>query len=173
MEVKMKKYENCNIDLSGCYNDCANCSSQNKCCSCFNRINLPVLNREEIIDIKKYVKINDFYDIIDKNVFLLKTINDKCIFYKDGKCTIYKVRPTDCRLFPYDIIRIDKKYYLVIYEMDCIDTEKFISENYCDEDLIKRIIPWIKDFTNDINYTKMKNYKCKIIREINVGDNNE
>ena len=116
------------------------------------------------------MQCEEIKDVIDKNIFLLKAINNKCIFYKDGKCSIYKVRPTDCKLFPYDILRIGEKYYLVIYEIDCIDIEKFINENYCAEDLIKRIIPWIKDFTNNINYTKMKNYKYKIIKEINIGD---
>lgn len=165
---------NFSIGLSGCYNNCTNCSSRSKCCSQFDRINLPVLNKNEIISIKKYTKNDDFYDTIDENIFSLRAINNKCIFYKNGKCKIYKVRPTDCRLFPYDIIRIDKKYYLVIYDIDCIDIEKFISENYCDEDLIKRIIPWIEDFTNSINYTKMKNYKYKIVKEINIGsDTNE
>lgn len=104
----MKKNETFNIGLNGCYSDCANCLSESKCCSCFDKINLPVLNKNEIINIEKYTKNDDFYVALEKNIFSLKTLNDKCIFYKNGKCLIYRVRPTDCQLFPYDIIKVIK-----------------------------------------------------------------
>lgn len=165
----LKSYENFVMGLNGCYKDCTNCSSKSKCCSHFDKMNLPVLNRKEIVAIERYIKNDDFYNVIENNLFSLKSIHNKCIFYKNGKCSIYKLRPVDCKLFPYDVIKKEQKYYLIIYELDCINTEKFVIENYCDENLIKKIITWIKDFTNDVNYTKMKNYKYKIIKEIDLG----
>lgn len=31
----------------------------------------------------------------------IKDDGNKCLFFKDGKCGIYPVRPTQCRTFPY------------------------------------------------------------------------
>jgi Fe-S-cluster containining protein len=38
--------------------------------------------------------------------------SDRCVFLNEtGKCSIYQVRPLDCRLFPLDIIEIDGIYH--------------------------------------------------------------
>ncbi|MBA4718640.1 MAG: YkgJ family cysteine cluster protein [Nitrosopumilus sp.] len=40
----------------------------------------------------------------------------ECMFYDSKKgCTIYKHRPLDCRMFPFDIHKIDDKYRWVVY----------------------------------------------------------
>ena len=59
--------------------------------------------------------------------FNINTINNKCIFY-DGKCKIYNNRPYDCRLYPYDIKKINEKFFLVLYKLDCIEYENFFED---------------------------------------------
>lgn len=152
----------------GCYKDCTNCSLSQKCCSCFDKINAPTLNKNEVNKIIKSINEYSFYDKVSENIFQLKTINNECIFYKNGKCSIYDNRPIDCRLYPYDVIKDGDKYYLIIYLIDCINVDGFLKDNPLDEELIKLIIPWIEDFTNEINYTKMKKCKYKIIKEIDI-----
>ncbi len=150
----------------GCYNTCNNCNLLGSCCTSFNKINAPVLNMEEMFEIKENTYRDDFYESVDNNLFLLKTKDNHCIFYKDGKCDIYDCRPVDCRLFPFDIIKKDYNYYLVLYLLDCMDSEKLIEEAGNIDELVDSIKPWIGEFTYDMNYTKMKNLKYKIIRQI-------
>jgi len=90
----------------------------------FDKINLPVLNKEEVELISK--DYDDFYNYIGENLYTLKTIDDRCIFYKDDRCIIYNDRPLDCKLYPFDIIKKDNKYLLILYKLKCIDTDLFI-----------------------------------------------
>lgn len=150
----------------GCYQNCTNCTLSGECCSHFDRINPPVLNKEELIKIRNFISKNDFYKKISDNLFQLKVENDKCIFYKNGKCSIYNYRPTDCKLYPFDIIKDGLNYYLVLYLLDCIDTEKMLKENIEMDNLVDSVIPWIEQFTDERNYTKMKKIKYKVIKEI-------
>lgn len=150
----------------GTYKTCTQCNSLGKCCCAFNRINSPVLNEEELQELKSYTNQNDFYEKKDTNLYNLITKNGKCIFYQNNECIIYNKRPIDCRLFPFDIIRKDKRYYLIIYLLDCINETKIIEEIESIDFLIAKIKPWIETFTKDENYTKMKNLKYRIIKEI-------
>jgi hypothetical protein len=152
---------------SGTYTKCSRCKEKINCCCYFDKIDLPVLNDSEV---KKIGEVSnfDFYDKISDNMYRLKRCENKCIFYKDDECIIYDIRPIDCQLYPYDIIKKDDEYYLIIYLISCIDVDEFIKENPCSEELINKIIPWIDEFTNEDNYTKLKNYKYKIIKKINI-----
>jgi Fe-S-cluster containining protein len=154
------------MESIGTYKICTHCIYTENCCCSFNKINSPVLNEDEIQAIKNYINKNNFYEKKDTNLYNLITKNSKCIFYQNNKCTIYKKRPIDCRLFPLDIIRKDKKYYLIIYLLECIDETKIIEEIKDIDYLIAQVKPWIEIFTKDENYTKMKNLKYKIIKEI-------
>ena len=45
----------------------------------------------------------------------------ECYFFTSGKCKIYEDRPTDCRLFPFDIV-LDKasgEYWVGYYTDIC------------------------------------------------------
>ena len=149
----------------GCFNICSNCMLDINCCSVFDKINSPVLNKEELIKIREFLKNDNFYDVIDENLFKLKVKNNKCIFLNNGKCTIYNYRPIDCKLYPFDIIKKDSKYYLILYSLNCIEN-KIEYETKSINSLIDSLYPWIDDFTDERNYTKMKTLKYKIIKEI-------
>ena len=154
------------MNNSGCFKHCTNCSSEVVCCSYFDKINAPVLNKEELQKIKEIVKNEQFYEVLGKNLFSLKLTVNNCIFYKDSRCVIYDNRPVDCRLYPFDIIRRSERYFLILYLLDCIDFDSFYCENYELDSLINDIIPWINDFTDEQNFTKMKNKRYRIIKEI-------
>ena len=56
----------------------------------------------------------------DKERLSIKSIDGTCFFYKDGRCTIYKNRPLDCRLFPFDIIEDNNgNLFWTVYENLC------------------------------------------------------
>ena len=56
----------------GCYDVCTNCLTGGNCCSSFDRINAPVLNKEELIQLREILKNNDFYDIVDDNLYKIR-----------------------------------------------------------------------------------------------------
>ena len=154
------------MNSNGCFYHCTNCKIQSNCCSNFDKINAPVLNKEEVNNIKNSVENKDFFNTISNNLYSLKTKDNKCIFYINDKCTIYNNRPLDCRLFPFDIINKNNKYYLILYNLKCLNTLEFKHNLDNINNLIENIIPWIKDFTKDTNYTKMNNFNYTIIKEI-------
>lgn len=152
----------------GTFQYCSNCNLNPICCSNFNIINAPTLNRDELEKIKSFVENDKFYNKIEEELYSLKVKNDNCIFYKDNKCEIYDIRPNDCRLYPFDIIKRNDKYYLIIYCLDCFryrDMEKEIPNI---ELIVNNIKPWIDNFTDERNFTKMKDKKYKIIKEIKI-----
>ena len=153
---------------TGCYEDCTNCDSKIVCCSCFDKINAPVLSKNELKRIRQFVNSDDFYNIMGNDLFTLKLEGNNCIFYKNNKCLIYNIRPVDCRLYPFDIIKINNNFYLILYLLDCIDYARFYNESLKIDSLITDIVPLINQFTNEQNYTKMKSKKYKIIKELNI-----
>jgi len=153
---------------NGCYDVCTNCFTGGECCSSFDRINAPVLNKQELMRLMEVLKKNDFYDVVDDNLYKLRLNNNECIFLKSGRCSIYTHRPLDCRLFPFDIIKKDSKYYLILYKLDCFEGYKVVDNFDYLDDLIEKMKPWIIDYTDDRISEKMKSLKYKVIKEIKV-----
>ena len=76
----------------------------------------------DLIKLKRIGKFSDkFVDDIminEQNVKILKKKKNSsdCIFWDRKKgCTIYHDRPFDCRMFPFDIRRINYEYYWIIF----------------------------------------------------------
>ena len=157
------------ISTPGNFKQCENCKINGKCCHSFCEINSPCINDQELNKIKDITKSDNFFIKVDDNLFNLKTYNGKCIFYKNGKCSIYQNRPTDCKLFPFDIIKKNSHYYLILYLLDCYDYDNIQKESINLDNLIDEIITWIDKFTDKRNYTKMQKLKYKIIKEINLN----
>ena len=150
----------------GTFKKCTNCSEKRNCCELFNELNAPTLSKEELNNIKeKYV---DFYEEIDENTYSIKTINNVCFFYQNGKCQIYDKRPLDCRLYPFDIIEKENKYYLILYKLKCNSQNDYINDLEDIDKIVNQIKPWIKEFTNPSNFTKMKDQEYIIIKEITL-----
>lgn len=91
-EFKTIGIENINLPCKNCDGDCCG--------------NLTPFAKEELNLIKKeYPNILKKYKILDTNIpnsYTLKPKGikiDKCVFFKDNKCSIYKVRPKICKDF--------------------------------------------------------------------------
>lgn len=58
------------------------------------------LSKSDIKRIEKLgYKADEFSEVKD-GVRVLKNVDGKCFFLKDGKCSIYESRPFGCRLYP-------------------------------------------------------------------------
>ncbi|OQY50335.1 MAG: hypothetical protein B6247_21695 [Candidatus Parabeggiatoa sp. nov. 2] len=81
----------------------------------YKRCNEAVLSPNEITKIERTIGRSDFYDTKDScyingSYYSVKTTYDGyCVFYDKQKrvCTIYEIRPVDCRLYPFDIDAFD------------------------------------------------------------------
>ncbi|AEH07539.1 YkgJ family cysteine cluster protein [Methanothermococcus okinawensis] len=77
------------------------------CLMCGKCCDSPTVTKKDIANISGYLKIpfeetvKKYLTYFDGTYGELKEVKGKCIFLKDNKCSIYKVRPLICRLRPY------------------------------------------------------------------------
>jgi hypothetical protein len=94
-------------------------------------------------------------------------------FNKNSLCDIHPYRPFDCRLFPFDIEKIGKKYYWITWEVDCpiVKYDKTNFEPYLKEHEAK-LIPKFKKYLEAYHLFRndeLKNkYSYAVLREIKI-----
>ena len=106
--------------MSGTYKHCSNCKVQPNCCCDFSDTidNIVVTNLEYNLITTQYPEYKQYFKRINSESFHLLSRNGVCPFYTKG-CSIYAVRPSDCRLFPFDLKRLNDEYYLIRYDLPC------------------------------------------------------
>ena len=84
-----------------------------------------------------------------------------------GLCREHRLRPFDCRLFPFDLIKEEGKFIWVVWDVDCpiLKYEKELFEDYLQEHETG-LIPKIKDFLEDFNEWEDSEYKDRYSYEI-------
>ena len=96
---------------------CNECPHQN-CCTNSQE---PILFENDISNLKSVGKFTEKYiQTISINNSPTKAIRKKensseCIFWENSKCTIYDHRPFDCKVYPFDILKIDGKFFWIVY----------------------------------------------------------
>lgn len=91
----------------------------------------------------------------------------------DGLCTVQDKKSVDCRLFPFDIISENGKYFWVIWDVDCpiIKKDKNNFEKYL-KDIETNLMPGFKKYLKEFDEWEDDEYKEKfeyeIIREISL-----
>ncbi|AEA47380.1 YkgJ family cysteine cluster protein [Archaeoglobus veneficus] len=65
------------------------------------------LSEEDVRRIERLGYSRDEFSVEMDGVRVLRNVDGKCYFLKDGKCSIYKHRPKGCRFYPviYDVER--------------------------------------------------------------------
>ena len=143
--------------VHGTYQFCTNCHVENKvCCCASDEIDMPVLLRNEVQQIQsssiKNRKMKEFsHNIGQTSIRQMKSKTcekdgctiSACHFYDIDahKCKIYDTRPTDCRLFPFDI-KLDphtNEYWLGYYDELC-------ERNLPDEQVMKKYAHTLRPF---------------------------
>ena len=170
----------------GTFNLCSNCVGNASSCCSDSCVDSPMILPNEAENISKnkervkeefctkidFAKMNNDYSL--KELYQMKRGEDgACVFYKNNMCTIYDVRPIDCRIFPYDIkLEKDGNYYLVYYKSDkCqimnenIKNIKMISYNT--RLFLRLLLPYLREWSDKYcskNLVKEHEYEviCKI-----------
>lgn len=98
---------------------CENCTTF----GCCTNSAAPLVFLQDYKDLKTIGKASSkFLEEIIINGKKIKAVKKKtnkttCVFFDEDKkrCTIYQDRPFDCRVYPFDILQIDKKYCWIVY----------------------------------------------------------
>lgn len=171
----------------GTFNLCHKCVNAKATCCSNPCVDSPMLLPNEVKEISKMTnkEINDFCKEIDFSVMhsdkTLKSLyqmkrqknSNACHFYKDCKCTIYDIRPIDCRIFPYDIkLEKDGNYYLIYYltnncEVRNIDINDLKLVSYNTRLFLRLLYPYIREWSDPYCSSKLvENEDYKIICKI-------
>ena len=149
----------------GTYSHCSNCKT-GACCQDFDdgidNVVTTVKEKEEIIK-RAGSSAEKHFKAINNEAYNILSVDGVCPFYKNG-CTIYDIRPSDCRLFPYDLKEIDGKYYLIQYDLPC--GSKHVSEDV--DEVIKVLSAIITTYTDKKIEEKVNKIKYKVIKEIKI-----
>jgi Fe-S-cluster containining protein len=98
---------------------CASCRTQ----GCCTDSAVPLVFDSDLVDLKAIHKdTNEFLHNRNVNGVLIKALNKKlnssiCVFWdeQNQRCSIYDRRPFDCRAYPFDILKLDGKFYWIVY----------------------------------------------------------
>ncbi len=103
-------------------------------------------------------------------------INSKnpCVFFNNCElCEIYDSRPFDCRFFPFDLMKIDKKLFWIIWNIDCLitkdrrdDFEKYLTEH--EEKLVPNFVEHLEKYADFRVEELKKKYRYEILREAKI-----
>ena len=171
----------------GTFNLCHKCVNAKATCCSNPSVDSPMLLPNEAKEISKVTnkEIEEFAENIDfasihndktlKNLYQMKRQENSsaCHFYINCKCSIYDIRPIDCRIFPYDIkLEKDGNYYLVYYlanncEVKNIDIESLKMVSYNTRLVLRLLFPYIREWSDPYCSSKLvesEDYKiiCKI-----------
>lgn len=144
----------------GTYPFCNSCVGKFDCCCNCESIDMPILLPFEVkkIAVLSRKKEEDFAVKLSPNLYQMKRIDDDekkgCIFFQNNQCTIYKERPLDCRLFPFDFKEINGEYWLVYYDQICNAVPKNEDEikicGHCLRPLLELITPYMSECSDPI-----------------------
>ncbi|MDE1844451.1 MAG: EamA family transporter [Thaumarchaeota archaeon] len=157
---------------------CKTCQT-NSCCTSFSS---PLLFPTDIEKLKTINKYNDKYVQETKiRGKLLKSIkkkkNSECVFWdaKSKKCSIYKNRPFDCMIFPFDIFAINGKYFWVVFSCNPNSDWRW-SESYLqtieNSEEFRHVLENIDSYHGHIDSDrsiKNETIEYSVIREVNFN----
>src|SRR6478736_3358307 len=163
----------------GSYKSLCSTCQHNSCCTSFTA---PLLFPGDITKLKAINMYDEEHvkeiKIRGKTVKTIKKMNNsECVFWNstDKKCSIYKNRPFDCMIFPFDIFTINGKYFWVVYSCNPNSDWKWSEaqlQMFENSEEFKEIAANIESYHGHIDVDRsIKNDKIEytIIREVNLN----
>jgi Fe-S-cluster containining protein len=156
---------------------CDSCKTK-PCCTGYTS---PLVFPHEYDEIKKSLsRAIEFVNPITINNTSLyelrkKNNSNECIFWKSTSCSIYENRPFDCRLFPFDIYKINGKYTWIVYSCnpnsDWSWSESFLHALESDPSFSNSIkyLNAFSDLRRLEHDNNTKAYEFQVLREVNLN----
>lgn len=154
---------------------CDKCQTST-CCINFLTPLITIKELKSIRDFSGFSDISQVKKINNLEMHYLKTKPNtrECLFLgSDKKCTIYEGRPFECRIFPFDIYKIDGNLTWVVYtcnsELDWTWSEEILvkfEKDLLTSDIIKHLNAFmdLERIQDDAGET----YDYKILRKVNI-----
>lgn len=150
----------------GTYSHCSVCKIKKNCCCDFDEgiddIVVTIKEKNEIIN-RLGNGAEKFFKRINDEAYNILSQGSICPFYDNG-CLIYDIRPSDCKLFPYDLKEISDKYYLIKYDLPC--GSKKVCENV--DSVVEVLKSIITTYTDKKIEEKVNKLPFEIIKEIKL-----
>lgn len=93
-----------------------------------------------------------------------------CAYYnKDGSCDIHKEKPIDCRLFPFEILKLEGEFYWIIWDVNCSILAEGNYEPYLQQherDIIPKFVQYLDDYASFRLDEFLDKYHYKLLREV-------
>ena len=112
----MKSAQTPNLEVACSFSDCFACCKDTR---------MPLLKEDIARIVKKGYALTDF-TVMDDGFIVLRNKDSYCVFLKEGRCSIYSIRPIGCRLYPlvYDIDNDEP-----IIDKECAHPDAFLIKN--------------------------------------------
>jgi hypothetical protein len=96
-----------------------------------------------------------------------------CPFFgKDRLCMIHGSKPVDCRLFPFDLLKLDGKHYWIVWKIGCAIAEEVDRYEEYLQDMEERLIPvfapWLDQYSKFRFEELQSKYRYDVLRELIV-----
>ena len=154
---------------------CSTCDHLD-CCTGFDA---PFLYESDIKRLEDLGK-EDFVEDIEVSDFLVKSLKKKenstnCIFWDEEtkNCTVYEQRPFDCRMFPFDIMKIDGEYNWIVFSCNTKSDWKWAEihlEKLEDDPSFTEIVKNIETFHHTLETSFSRDHKLPyvVLRKVKI-----
>ena len=86
-------------------------------------------------------------------------------------CDAHQDRPVDCRLFPFEILKVDGVFHWVIRDVDCLilkapDYEPYLQQH--ERDIIPGFFKYLDDYASFRLDEFLDKYNYRVLRPLNL-----
>ena len=121
-----------------------------------------------------YCKASFFNDGRERERELLKpNTQHYCVYFNQKElCEIHSDRPVDCRIFPFDVLKIGGKFYWTVWKLKCsiLENEEtfepFLQEH--EREIIPKFVEHINDYSQFRLEELLSKYQFKVLREVKI-----
>ncbi len=95
-----------------------------------------------------------------------------CAYYnEEGLCDAHEDRPVDCRLFPFEILKLDGVFQWVVWEVDCLilkapDYEPYLLQH--ERDIIPGFSKYLDDYASFRLDEFIDKYDYRVLRPVKL-----
>ncbi len=143
---------------------CKACPAHTNCCT-GKTVDLPILTPKDVNRISAATGLDpeDFSKNSDGALRPMKAGYQGCFFYESGRCKIYDSRPTDCRMFPFDVDRAeDGSLIWIVYSSTCpvsVDASEYFPSV---QELEQELDPYLAEFATHTS-ARMEQHESQVI----------
>ena len=156
------------MSAEGSFSFCEGCPAHSNCCT-GKTVDLPVLTPADAQTISEKTGIPrpEFCSETEGQLLTMRArAGGGCYFYRDGKCGVYDVRPIDCRMFPFDIDRMESgQLTTIVYSTACPKPTYALKHAGRVSELMGDLEPYLDEYAS-IESPKLERHQRQAVSQI-------